>query len=83
MPKWNEFVPSEIEYDFDKDKLRVHRLSIEEAVQAFFNEHSIRKNKAYGDRYRLFGRTDGGRRICVIFQLKPQGVVRIITGWDL
>jgi hypothetical protein len=25
MPKWNQFIPDEIEYDFENDKLRVHR----------------------------------------------------------
>ena len=37
----------------------------------------------YRDRYQLLGRTIGGRRLKVIFQLKPDNVVRIITGWPL
>jgi uncharacterized DUF497 family protein len=82
MPKWNEFIPSEIEYDFEKDKLHVHRITIEEAVQCFFNEYQVRKNKKYTDRYKLLGCTDAGRCLCIIFQLKQNRVVRIITGWE-
>ena len=39
--------------------------------------------KKYRDRYQLIGRTDAGRRLKIIFQLKPDNVVRIITGWPL
>jgi hypothetical protein len=31
----------------------------------------------------LIGGTFGGRRLKIIFQLKPNKVVRIITGWPL
>jgi hypothetical protein len=31
----------------------------------------------------LLGRTFGGRKLKIIFQLKPRHVVRIITGWPL
>jgi len=33
--------------------------------------------------YILIGRTDSGRRLKVIFQLKPNKAVRIITAWDI
>ena len=83
MPKWNVFIPSEIEYDFEKDKLNVHRISIDEAVQCFYNNYVVRRNKSYKDRYKLFGVTDAGRSLCIIFQLKPNNIVRVITGWDI
>jgi len=82
MPKWNEFVPTEIEYDFERDKLHVHSITIEEAAQCFFNEYSIRRNKKYRNRYKLIGHTDSGRGLLIVFQLKTNNVVRIITGWD-
>jgi hypothetical protein len=31
----------------------------------------------------LIGRTLGGRKLKVIFQVKPGSIVRIITGWPL
>jgi hypothetical protein len=43
----------------------------------------IRRNKRYRDRYQLIGTPLGGRRLKIIFQLKPESVVRIITGWPL
>lgn len=83
MPKWNEFIPKQIEYDLEKDKLKNHHVTIEEAVQCFYNNYSIRKNKKYKERYKLLGYTDAGRSLCVIFQLKRNETVRIITGWDI
>jgi len=71
---WHRFTPSAVEYDFDLD----------EAVECFFSDFQIRRNKRYyRDRYQLLGRTFGGRRLKVIFQLKPTNVVRIITGWPI
>jgi uncharacterized DUF497 family protein len=80
---WRRFTPSNFEYDFERDKLFEHRVTFEEAVECFFSDFEIRRNKRYRDRYQLIGRTEAGRRLKVIFQLKPNGVVRIITGWPL
>ncbi len=49
----------------------------------FFSDFEVRRNKSYKDRYQLIGRTIGGRRLKIIFQLKPGNIVRIITGWQL
>jgi uncharacterized DUF497 family protein len=81
--KWNEFEPSDFEYDFDRDKLAAHGVTFEEAVETFFSDFLIRRNRRSRDRYRLLGRTISGRALEIIFQLKPHSVVRIITGWPL
>ena len=39
--------------------------------------------EAFRDRWQLHGRTDGGRKLKIIFQLKPKKIVRIITGWSI
>jgi len=52
-------------------------------VECFFSDFEVRRNKSYRDRYQLIGKTIGGRRLKLIFQLKPENVVRIITGWDV
>ena len=83
MPNWNIFIPKGFEYDDDRDKLHVLRVSIHEAVQCFQNGFTIRRNKDYKDRYKLIGLTDAGRRLCVIFQLKKGNIVRVITGWEI
>jgi len=58
-------------------------VTFEETVECFFSVFDVRRNKSFRDRYQLIGRTVGGRRLKIIFQLKPDQVVRIITGWPL
>jgi len=81
--KWEDFEPADFEYDFERDKLASHGITFEEAVEAFFSDFAVRKNKKYRDRFQLLGRTLSGRAIKIIFQLKPGRIVRIITGWPL
>ncbi len=83
MVNWQRFEPSDFEYDFEKDKLYAHYVTFNEAVECFFSDYEIRRNKRYRDRYQLIGRTIGGRKLKIIFQLKPKNVVRIITGWPI
>jgi uncharacterized DUF497 family protein len=80
---WRSFEPSDFEYDFERDKLSAHRVTFNEAVECFFVDFEVRRNKSYPDRYQLIGRTLGGRRLKIIFQLKSNEMVRIITGWPL
>jgi uncharacterized DUF497 family protein len=80
---WRRFTPSDFEYDFENDKLAAHRVSIDEAIECFFSDYQVRRNKKDMDRYQLIGRTLGGRNLKIIFQLKPNNVIRIITGWPL
>ena len=83
MVKWDEFEPTDFEYDFERDKLAAHGVTFEEAVETFFSDFAIRRNKGNRDRYQLYGRSVGGRALKIIFQLKAGGIVRIITGWPL
>jgi uncharacterized DUF497 family protein len=83
MPKWKEFSPSDFEYDFERDKLALHRVTFEEAVECFFSDFDVRRNKKNRDRYQLIGCSLAGRRLKIIFQLKTGNVVRIITGWPV
>ena len=83
MVDWRRLTPSDFEYDFERDKLFEHRVTFNEAVECFFSDFEVRRNKTYRDRYQLIGKTFGGRRLKVIFQMKPNNVVRIITGWPL
>ncbi len=83
MTDWNRFIPKDFEYDFEADKLAVHHVTFEEAVECFFSDFSISRNKTFKDRFQLHGSTIGGRTLKIIFQLKPRQVVRIITGWAI
>ena len=80
---WNQFTPLDFEYDFERGKLAEHRVSFEEAVECFFSDFEIRRNKKFRDRFQLIGRTLGGRKLKIIFQLKPKSLIRVITGWPL
>lgn len=82
MVNWHIFVPTDFEYDFERDELAAHRVTFDEAVECFFSDYEVRRNKSYHDRYQLLGKTISGRRLKIIFQLKSRHVVRIITGWD-
>jgi uncharacterized DUF497 family protein len=83
MPNWHRFSPTDFEYDFENDKLSAHHVTYEEAVECFFSDFEVRRNKSYPDRYQLLGRTVGGRTLKIIFQLKLGNIVRIITGWPI
>ena len=83
MPKWNEFIPRKFEYDYERDELYAHHVTIEEAVQCFRSRFTIKRNKQYIDRFKLIGKTSDGKKLCIIFQLKTHHVVRIITGWEV
>ncbi len=80
---WSKFEPTDFEYDFENDKLRFHGITFNEAVECFYSEFEVRRNKSVKDRFQLLGRTFGGRKLKIVFQLKPGQIVRIITGWDL
>ena len=83
MANWHRFTPTNFEYDFERDKLAIHQVKFEEAVECFFSDFKIRRNKSYADRYQLIGETITGRKLKIIFQLKPNNVIRIITGWQI
>lgn len=62
-----------------------HSIRFEEAEQVFFNRYVITPNKKkHGlGRYRIDGRTDGGRFLRVIFEDFGKNIARVITGWDI
>ena len=83
MVNWHRFAPADFEYDFERDELGRHGVTFKEAVECFFADFVVRRNKSYRDRYQLVGRTIGGRRLKIIFQLKSGNVVRIIMEWSI
>jgi len=80
---WHRFEPSNFEYNFEQDKLATHQVTFDEEVECFFSDYEVHQNKQYQDRYQLIGRTMGGRKLKIIFQLKSNNIVRIITGWPI
>lgn len=63
------------------DKNLKHGVTDEEAEETFFNRHKVSKSKF--NRYALFGVTNSGRYLTIIFQRKPGNIVRIISARDM
>jgi len=51
MPNWSHFIPADFEYDFENDELAAHHVTINEAVECFFSDFEVRRNKSYPDRF--------------------------------
>lgn len=65
--------------------LMLHNIRPFEAEEVFFNKYIITPNKKKhgANRYRIDGRTDGGRALRLIFEDMGFNMARIITGWDI
>ena len=80
---WQTFDPDEFDYEFNEDELARHRVTVDEAVEVIWNDFRVLRNKGYLGGYQLIGRTDGGRRLKLIVYEKSEGLIRVITGWDI
>ena len=58
-----------------------HGIEPEEAEEVFAVDPFFRKTKR--GHYAVFGRTQGGRLLVIVFERKTRNVVRPITGWDM
>jgi hypothetical protein len=47
MVNWHRFTPANFEYDCERDELAAHPVSCAEAVEGFFSDFAIRRNKSY------------------------------------
>ena len=73
--------------DFEWDEGNVlhlelgHGISPEEAEEVFAHRPLFKRTKQ--EHYAAFGHTAAGRYLTIVFELKPKGIVRVITGWDM
>jgi len=84
-PRWDRF-----EWDDENKKngnvqhLRDHGIEPEEAEECFFHDFTFALDeRRFDDVYLLDGNTDRGRRLRLVFQDQGNGLVRVITGWEL
>ncbi len=84
-PRWDRF-----EWDYENKKngnvqhLRDHGIEPEEVEECFFHDFTFALDeRRFDDVYLLDGNTDRGRRLRLVFQDKGNGLVRVITGWEL
>jgi uncharacterized DUF497 family protein len=58
-----------------------HGITPEEAEEVFANRPLFKRTKKR--HYAAFGPTAAGRYLTVVFELKPKGIARVITAWDM
>ena len=58
-----------------------HGITLEEAEEVFANRPLFRRTKK--GHHAAFGPTFSGRYLTIVFNVKPKGIVRPITGWDM
>ena len=74
----------EFEWDENNEaEIAFHRVQPEEVEQCFFNRHLRKRKPKSTDRWYLFGRTDGGRALFVVYQKRGENLIRPITSYDL
>ncbi len=83
MVRWERFDPADYEISFDEDKLAAHGISTYDVMEVLWNGVHVIRNKRAEDRYRVRGRTFGGRALELIVVVGSSRRLRFITGWDL
>jgi len=80
---WTRFDPEELDLEFNEEKLAAHGITVNEAAEVLWNGFRPLRDKDYGDRYLLLGRTDAGRALELVAVVLSKTRLRIITGWPL
>lgn len=83
MVDWQKFNPGEFDFEFDKDELAQHGITVDEVVEVIWNGFEVRRNKRIHGGYQLSGYTDAGRKLKLIAYEKRTGLIRVISGWDI
>jgi hypothetical protein len=81
--RWERFDPDDYEITFSVEKLAAHGISTYDVMEVLTNGIHVIRNKRATDRYRVRGRTDGGRPLELIVIVEGSRELRFITGWDL
>lgn len=79
--RWYFFV-----WDEDNENhLSRHFINTWEAEELFFNKYIIVPNKKkHGlNRFLIYGKTNAGRNLRLVFEDLGNQIARIITGWDI
>jgi len=58
-----------------------HGIEPEEAEEVFAVAPLFRKTRR--GHYAVFGPTQAGRLLVIVFEMRRAGLVRVITGWDM
>ena len=72
--------------EYNEAELAAHEVLPYEVEQAFWNGARSARNKERATaRWRMVGRTDGGRKlqVFVVWADERDGVLRAVTGWEI
>jgi len=58
-----------------------HGIEPEEAEEVFARAPLFRKTRR--GHYAVFGPSESGRLMVIVFERKEKGIARVITGWDM
>ncbi|MEA2414109.1 MAG: hypothetical protein QOI58_766 [Thermoanaerobaculia bacterium] len=83
MVRWEQFDAAEYDISFNEDKLAAHGISAYDVMEVLVNGIYVVRNKRTDKRYRVRGRTHGGRALELIVVVEGACKLRFITGWDL
>ena len=77
-----------VEFDWDEyNEPKIwnkHRVTADEVEDCFFNIHVLKKKPGSSDRYYLYGKTNGGRCLFIVFQyVKDIEFIRPISARDM
>ena len=75
-------------YEFDWDErneshIAEHRVIADEVEQCFFNPYWLRKKPRSNRRHYLYGRTDGGKYLFIVFDDMGEAIARPVTAMDM
>lgn len=71
---------------YNEDELGAHDVLPYEVEQAFWNGPTFSRNKkTAAARWRMIGRTDGGRelQVFIVWADEQDGILRAVTGWEI
>jgi uncharacterized protein len=78
---------TDVEFEWDDDDiehLARHGITRYEAEEVLDGPQLRRRGGTRApDRFRVLGRTAAGRYLALVYQLKPRGLIRPFTGWDM
>ena len=67
----------------NEEHIAEHSVTPEEVEACFFNPYIWKRKKRSRRRYYLYGQTDGGRYLFIVFELYSDGVVRPISARNM
>lgn len=69
--------------EYNEEHIAEHSVTPDEVEACFFNPYIWKRKKRSRKRYYLYGQTDGGRYLFIVFELYKDGTVRPISARDM